>query len=819
MSGPFGSSQWMYNSGGSFYGYEIDDSLRFNDDDSAYLSRTPASAGNRKTWTFSAWIKLGSLSQGERGTIFSSSGGPTVYQDSGLRFAHAYDPAGTDYIRETVGLFRDPSAWYHVVWWCDTTQAGTRWKIYVNGTEQTLQTPSGNNGEPAQNTDLGINSTNSHTIGVFAGTYFDGYMADVNFIDGQALDATSFGELKSGIWIPKDTAGLTFGTNGFRLEYGDSAAIGDDTSGNTNDWTANNLVASDVVPDSPTNNFAVLNAVDTSTYCTLSEGNTKIASTSGAYWGTTRSTFAVDSGKWYWETRVTADQYARIGILGLSTTLSGQTSPYLGLQSDGYAYYGPNGYIYNNNSGSAYGASYTSGDVIGIALDLDGGTLTFYKNGTSQGTAATGLSGSFAASISVNTGSVATTVAANFGQDSTFAGATTAGGNADDNGLGDFKYAVPSGFLALCSANLPAPAIDPANDETPEDYFNTVLWTGDGSNPRTLSGLDFAADLIWHKSRSSASMDHHTIQDVVRGFDTNNNLYTSLTAAETTYQNRGVINSVSSTGFTFNENASDYSTADGLNENSTTFVAWNWKAGGTAVSNTDGSITSQVSADVDAGFSIVSYTGSTSESVGHGLGQAPEFIFVKDRDASSNWAVYHQGVQDVTANGFLELNTTTGVQTGSNPRFLSGTAGTSQPTSTVFYVNNYSGSSTNNTGNDYIAYCFHSVDGYSKVGSYIGNGSTDGPFIYTEFRPAWIMIKNLASGESWEMWDSGRDPYNVVTQRLKANTNGADVTSTFMDFVSNGVKCRNFSGGFNSSGATFIYLAFAEQPFKYANAR
>jgi hypothetical protein len=338
------------------------------------------------------------------------------------------------------------------------------------------------------------------------------------------------------------------------------------------------------------------------------------------------------------------------------------------------------------------------------------------------------------------------------------------------------------------------------------------LWTGNGSNPRTLSGLDFAADFIWHKSRSNASMSSHAIQDSVRGFDTNNNLYTNLTGSETAYPNRGVINSVSSTGYTVNENASDYSTADGLNENSQTFVSWNWKAG-TSFSNSAGSngatIASSGSVNTDAGFSIVSYVGNatTNATIGHGLGVAPDFIIHKNRSVVDDWSVWSSALPNTT--GYkLYLNSTSAQQATSNYPTL--------PTSSVFYVG--AGVEVNGNTNNMIAYCFANTD-TTKVGSYTGNGSSDGPFIYTGFRPAWIMIKNLASGENWQIHDSGRDPYNVVTQRLHANTSGTDVTSTFMDFVSNGVKCRNFSGGFNSSGATFIYLAFASSPFKYSNAR
>jgi len=834
-----GSEQWMYSSGREFYDFPIEQSLRFNQGDSAYLSRTPATAGNRKTWTFSAWIKLGSLTQGERGIIFQSNfGGPTIYQDSGLRFAHAWDPAGTDYIRETVAVFRDPSAWYHVVWWCDTTQAGTRWKIYVNGTEQTLQTPAGNNGEPAQNTDLNINSTNAHTIGNFADfSFFDGYMAEVNFIDGQALDATSFGEFKSGIWTPVDTAGLTFGTNGFRLQYGDSAAIGDDTSGNTNDWTVNNLVASDVVLDSPTNNFATMNPLAKGTgTVTFSEGNLKSSFTFTLTTTEHGSTYTLpQSGKWYWEQRFTGaltdgSQALLCGIMDVDTLTVGNSGNKLTSSGDYVTFYTDNNTIYINNSLTAYTSEITdqTSAIVGFAVDMDNGHLWVHVNGTYiNGTPNFSTGGNKVASPNTDStympffngnGGGSGTWIANFGQDSTFANNTTAGGNVDANGYGDFKYAPPSGYLSLCSANLPTGAIDTLNDETPEDYFNTLLWTGDGSNPRTLSGLDFAPDLIWHKSRSAASMDSHAIQDSVRGFDLNNNLYTNLTGSETAYPNRGVINSVNSTGFTFNENASDYSTADGLNQSGVSFVSWNWKAGGSGVSNTDGSITSTVSVGATSQqnwFSIVSYTGTGSNAtVGHGLNTEPQMIITKARaNGSSYWLTYHSGLASPSTS-YMALNTSDAVDTGGASVWNS-----TAPTSSVFSV----GTSTwiNPNGGDMIAYCFANAENLCRVGKYTGNGSADGVFVYTGHKPKYVMLKRSDSTGGWNIIDAERSPINPNDKRLEAQGSGAEGTNTAynLDFLSNGFKLRTTNVEWNASGGSYIFLSISEQPFKFANAR
>jgi hypothetical protein len=263
MSGPFGSSQWMYQSAAGFYPYQIEQSLRFNDDDSAYLSRTPASAGNRKTWTWSGWVKRGNVNT----SLSMLNVGDGALFVTAFRFTNGavfqfqdYQEPNYNLVWASSAVFRDPSAWYHVVFAYDSTQAtsSAAATLWINGVQQALGFTAFSGGY-SQNRDGYINDTRNHTLGRYYGsTYADGYMAEVNFIDGTALDPTSFGEFKSGIWVPKAYAG-SYGTNGFYLSFADSAAIGDDLSGNGNDWTANNLVATDVLLDSPTENYAVLN--------------------------------------------------------------------------------------------------------------------------------------------------------------------------------------------------------------------------------------------------------------------------------------------------------------------------------------------------------------------------------------------------------------------------------------------------------------------------------------------------------------------------------------------------------------------------------
>jgi len=800
MSGPLGSQQWMYASG--FYPYAIDNSLRFNDDDSAYLNKTFASDGNRKTFTLSMWFKLGNIPDSDDFIYYSGTGGSAtqswIYFNSSnsFRLIFGIRVSSTNYQITLDPIYRDPSAWYHLVWSVDTTQAtaADRVKIYVNGEQPSINSSS----YPPQNSDTSNGAAGSHALAATTAgaSFFDGYLSEVNFIDGTALDASSFGETKSGIWIPKAYSG-SYGTNGFHLKFAGNA---NDSSGNGNNWTANNISAHDYVPDSPTNNFAVLNAVDKAGSGVLSEGNLKYATSTSTY-DPIRGTTGVSSGKWYWEIYCASQSGASANTfmagIAKDTSNISAASYYIGSDAGSYSMYFFNGYKYNSGSGSAYGASSTTGDIVSIALDLDAGTLTFYKNGVSQGTAYSGLSGTFAPAYSDAGTSGDTSVVFNFGQDSTFVGNTTAGGNSDANGIGDFKYAPPSGYLALCTSNLPAPAIDPAVDDTPEDYFNTVLWTGNGST-QSITGVGFQPSFIWAKERSSTS--GHTLLDTVRGV--NLGLESNSTGAELDYPTDAQT-SFDADGFSLGSNGR-------INQSSQTYVAWNWKAGGTAVSNTDGSITSSVSVNATAGFSIVSYTGTgSSATVGHGLGVKPDLMIIKVRStAGDNWDVYHK---DLGATKRLFLNFTNAENVSSAP------FNDTEPTSSVFSIN--TATDTNESGSDIIAYCFAEIEGYSKAGSYVGNGSSDGVFVYTGFRPAFIMTKRTDAAGDWFVWDNRRPAYNVNNILISPNKSDAEISYTSIDILSNGFKARNTGSDFNGSGASIIYLAFAEQPFKYSNAR
>ena len=347
------------------------------------------------------------------------------------------------------------------------------------------------------------------------------------------------------------------------------------------------------------------------------------------------------------------------------------------------------------------------------------------------------------------------------------------------------------------TANLPAPEIKDGSD-----YFNTVLWSGNGATDRDITGVGFAPDLVWAKDRSGALS--HVLQDRVRGAG-NTILQSNGTGSETSQGlTNGYIDNFTSDGFETTSSTANQNYY--FNSGSDTYVAWNWLAGGTGSSNTDGTITSTVSVNTTAGFSIVSYTGTgAGASVGHGLGVAPSLLLFKNRDSAENWAVWHSAL-DATTGEHLGLNQQNAVTT--NSVIFNSTA----PTSTVFSVGN--NGRTGSSGDDYIAYCFAEVEGYSKIGSYTGNGSSNGPFIYTGFKPAWLMVKKNANSTDWKIYDAGREPYNVVANRIAANTSNAELDGNAqeIDFVSNGFKFRGTNGDQNSSG-TFYYVAFASSPF------
>ena len=784
--------------------YEIEQSLRFNDDDSSYLSRTPASASNQKTWTWSAWVKASN--SGTDQTLFTAEDGSdnasTMIVLKAAGQLQVWQNGNKPFLR-TNEVHRDPSSWWHIVVALDTTQstAANRLKVYVNGS---VITSFSTETYPDQNQQPYINAATRHDIGNknYLGSdsqYFNGYMGEINFIDGQALTPDSFGETGDyGEWKPTKYAG-TYGTNGFYLDFKSSGSLGNDAAG-SNNWTPNNLAATDQMVDSPTNNFATLNPLfnsplliqdnSTGSLNTLAEGNLKSTTTGAIASVGSVGTFSLSSGKYYFEYTATAVSPSgnSVGLDRLITT------------NEQYWYRSTGSIVGDSTTGSP--STWTVGDIIGVAANLDTGVITFYKNNVSQGTSSittSKLSSGFMPMVWYRDNTNTPSSVMNFGADSSFAGNKTPQGNQDANGIGDFYYAPPAGFLALCTQNLPDATV------IPSEHFNTVLWSGNGSASRSITGVGFEPSMLWAKSRTSAS--NHNLIDAVRGVDVR--LLPASTLAEI---DSAFFASLDSDGFSL-DNAND----NDVNQSGQTYVAWNWKAGGAASSNTNGTITSSVSANPSAGFSIVSYTGTGANgaTVGHGLSVAPELIINKKRNASQSWYVWHEALAS-TSHG-LSLDTT-----AAQGAFSYGTWGTK--TSTIMTASQGANGLTNvnATGDTYISYAFHSVDGYSKVGSYTGNGSaTDGTFVHCGFRPAFVMVKRTNAAQDWTLFDNTRNPANATNLYLHPNSSAADGSGIGdgIDLVSNGFKMRHQANVTNNSGSPYVFLAFAESPFKHSNAR
>ena len=619
------------------------------------------------------------------------------------------------------------------------------------------------------------------------------------------------------------------------LEMSLTGSFGIDSSGNRNDLTPTDLVASDQLIDTPTNNFATFNplfATGQATPSTYKEGNLEVVSPSGTDLnGMTEGTIGIpSSGKWYWEHYTDNANYQLCGIASADFLTGTASNVYMGF-GESRGYMNSSGNKVGSGVYTAYGDTWTTGDIIGVAVDMDNGAIYFAKNNTWQdsgdptsgasktGAAYTDLltSSDFDSGIlpgwSDQNGGTTDTTIGNFGQDSSFAGNKTAQGN---GGAGeDFFYTPPTGFKALNTDNLSAPEI-----ALPGENFNTLIWTGNGAT-RSMTGVGFQPDLTWVKQRDGS--EAHQLMDSARGADK----YIQSNVNEA--QGTSGFTSFDSDGWTMTSNTA-------VNQDTKTYVGWSWEAGGApTVDNsaaagatpTAGSVkidgsnlgsalagsiaATRISANTETGFSIVTYegTGNSGTDVAHCLSEAPNMIIIKNLTTSA-WVV---GSTLLTNWGWkLVLNTN--AATVYHPEAFYGAA----PSATFFRLGD--ADETNESGENFVAYCFHSVEGYSKVGSYDGNGNVDGSFIYTGFRPAFFLLKDIDGTGNWILYDNKRNGINETKQRLFPDEPDAEATgASGIDFVSNGFKYRSTSADMNGNGTTYVYLAIAESPFKYSNAR
>tara|TARA_R100000278_G_scaffold4370_1_gene7447 strand:- start:767 stop:3181 length:2415 start_codon:yes stop_codon:yes gene_type:complete len=787
--------------------YLIERSLRFNQADSAHLSRTLSSEGNKRLWTWSGWLKMGKKPSGQR-FIFSqrtsSSNQCNIQYSTDGKFR--FESGGGKGNAFTTGLFRDPHAWYHLIVTLDSdnSTAADRIIIYVNGVRQDLDiSPTISTG------DHGINNNNEQVIGREADTNsleFDGYMAEIHFIDGARKQPSDFAETDSttGEYKPIKYTG-TYGSQGWYYNFSDNSnntasTLGKDYSGNGNNTTPGNISVSsghgnDSVEDTPTNNWCTLTPLlgRTRSDSTFTEGNLKVQTGSGA--NNVGSSFAVASGKWYAEFKCTAKSsvHFMIGVAsvyGFDGQRQTNESQYGGF---GLGYLGgdssPAGNKMTDGGGSSsYGASYNTGDIIGVKLDMDNNTVDFAKNNSYQGSLSISTTKGdtqnnfFVFAMGGGQGGTNQTFEANFGQSG-------------------FTYTPPTGFLALNSNNLAKSTIQKG-----KKYMETKNYTGNGGT-LSVTGLDFSPDWVWCKKRNGTT--NHLVFDIVRGI--NRSMNSNGAGSEDT-SSTNKLTSFNSDGFTMGGNSS-------MNQSGGSYVSWNWDAGSSTVTNNNGSISSQVRALPEAGFSIVTYSGngSAGATVGHGLGVAPASIIIKCRSNNDNWMVYHQQMNNGSSpeDFYMELNESDAKK--DDPRMMNDTA----PTSTVFSLKN--DGSTNSSGRTYVAYCFAEIAGYSKFGMYKGTGGNDdNACVFCGFRPHWILLKKTTGGETWCLIDTARDVNNVGGAKLAPNNSNSESTVTGgdrCDIYSSGFKPRDGAGQFGENNADYVYWAFAENPFKIARAR
>ena len=837
MSSQFGLAGSIPSTGGggsSIYTYPLSNSVRC-DTNNGYLHRTPSSAGNRATWTFSTWIKLAQMGTGTRHIYCPGSSGD---QDGLYRLFYnanklVVSSANANFVTPS-DTFRDPSAWYHILW----KQGSNATTLYVNGEQIATASVSGNTA--VNNNTIQCIGTNSYGGSPTDGDHLDGYYAETIMIDGTALNPDSFISTVNGVIIPKeyDTSDGAYGTNGFRLTYGNASDLGEDSAG-SNDWTAVNLATHDQTTDSPTQNFCTINSVyrgeqtSDNYYGLLTEGNLKHSyiSTSDAYCACTHKIPA--SGKWYWEYYINAGggssgSSPAMGIIDPNVyTYADRGSD----GSDGSIVYDNSGNrVYKNTSVTTnYGGSRGSNsDVMMVAVDMDNGAFYMGKNGTwyDSGDPTSGASRTNAGAtwtpateymngcvpLSCPTGGSAPIITVNFGQEASFSGEITAGTESDSNSRGAFKYAVPSEYLAVTSLNFTLPSeIDSntTNDDYPQKLFGATIWTGDGSTSRAITGVGFQPDWLWFKSRSSAFS--HRLYDTSRGIASTGGkrLFSNTNGAEVNQTSGQDISAVGADGFTLGASSNLYTndTNDGG-----LHVNWAWRANGGTTSSGSGDLTSTHQVDPSGGFSIVKAvgdgSGSGDKTVTHGMSAPPDCILAKNLDSTFNWDTYWS--RGLSSGYSLRLNT--------NDNQLSGRWGTVN--SSIFTCKyNYTWVGTDN----FIYYCFRNIEGFIRVSTYKGNSDNNGSAVYCGFRPAWILLREVAS-DNWGIYDNKRigqnndDGEGNAVLYADENYDEENQASRAIDLTAFGFKLRTSNATFNANG-TYVYLAMAHNPFQYSTSR
>ena len=815
----------FFGSAAGSSGFIVEDSVWFDGSDDS-LSRSFPSAGTEETWTFSCWVKR--LSFGANQTIFgglTSNKGYIRFDSSDrLEALNETSDGARNNHRIKNSVYRDPSR-FHFVYKNDTTQstAGDRFKIYVNGSQLTDFYGTANLNED----EAGLfNTAAVHYFGRNSSAEFASViLAEAIFTDGVANDPTAFGEYSSdtGIWIPKEFSG-SYGSTGFKLNFSNASSLGADTSGNGNNFTVNGSMATtQQVPDSPTNdanndigNYCILNPL-AQEGGTLSGGNLTYDVGGGQNY--VMGSIAVSSGKWYWEYILTKTGFtggiADPQLAGTTINNGWGANPGAGYSaSDGS--YGqsrvnngtPADYATHGTSGSDRPAA---GSRMQIKLNLDDNEISFGNNNT------------YGSALPISAG----TYVPLFGRN---------GGDTEDDGTAvfdasDWSYSAPTGFKALNTANLAEPTIT-----DPSAYFGTILYSGNSTSDTDRTGLADASgaawtpDFAWLKGRTGGTATHK-LYDSVRG--AGNEINPDSTNAQSTFT--AGMSAFISGGITVGNGTTGY------NESGRTFAVWCLKAGGaptatnsagqtpTSNSKFKGGVadnTAYASAGIyplkasiasHGGFSILQYTGTGSAAtIPHGLDSAPSCIIIKETNSSSyGWQVYFESVGNT---GSLSLDASDAVSTDTS--YWNDTS----PTSTLFTVGD--SVATNKASSTYIAYCFAKTPGLIGIGSYVGNGSADGPVVISDegasgCKPAFILGKQTnAGGQPWWIIDNARQTFNSTNgNMLFPNTSAVEANNSgnAIDFLATGFKLRSADTHLNASGSTYVYLAFADTPFALNN--
>ena len=767
--------------------YTIDNSCRFYSGDSTYMQRDYGAGGDPDKWTLSFWIKRTKLTYD---TAHILNAGDSINYTTSVQFDdddrfRFWQYSGSYQMRLiTTPVFRDPGAWYHIVIVYDSAQdvSADRVTISFNGVKITAFDTEE---YPAENLDsfLGtdVRTGFGRYISYEAGPYLDAYLAEVHYVNGSALAVSEFGETNDdGVWAAKEYTG-SYGTGGFFLDFEDSSDLGNDVSGNNNDMTTSGLAAADQMTDTPTNNHCTFNSVNQSSSVTLLDGNLVIDGNGGGAYYPVGGTHLMQSGKWYIEFKQTSSVNVVYGVVtanqagnidGSDTGIPGDSGTF----SDG-AGYNLNGTLYEDGSSTAsWGDTFTTNDIIGVAINADNGKVWFAKNNTWQ-----------ASGDPAGDSNPAATVTAPMVILCSIWGTAGASGTMR-SAEGDWTYSAPTGFNAINTSNIAAPAVT-----DPSEYYQTGPEYAGNASTQTITfdgNANMQPDIVWIKATDGGTKDH-VLTNSVRG--TGFNTVVNLALAEDAATD--VVTAFNTDGFSLGDGSELFKGS--VNGSSINYVSWNWKESATS------------------GMDIVTWTGNaTNRTISHSLGVVPKFMVVRGTSAR-DWIVYHSETASDPSTAYMRLDTEAAVATEST------IWNDTMPTSSVFSIG--TGNGVNANTETYIGYLFAEIEGFSRFSIYTGTGNADGPFIYCGFRPQLVIIKKRAGGganiESWNMYDTTINPYNTGTTTgmyiLRANDDAASAQASNenIDILSNGFKIRSSGDPNNGNTDPYLVMAWAYNPF------